>query len=84
MIESLMSIGPVIGIVLGVAFAVLVVLSLEDQRGKIHLKVAERLIAEGVPKTDAMKRSGASHWDQSFMSRFIQKWPPLPTEQDEC
>ncbi|RMV97318.1 hypothetical protein ALO99_200144 [Pseudomonas coronafaciens pv. porri] len=83
MIGSLMSVGPVIGIVLGLAVAVLVVLSLEDQRRKIHLEVAERLIAEGVPETDAMKRSGVSHWGQSFMSRFRQKWPPLPTEQDE-
>lgn len=50
----------------------------DGQRLLRHVRVAQALIAQGVPEPEAMERSGANHWSQPFILRIWKKYPPLP------
>lgn len=52
---------------------------LDAQRRLRHLYIARGLIAEGISEPEARYRSGASHWDQPFISRIWRKYPTLPS-----
>lgn len=42
-----------------------------------HVRVAEKLILEGVPEDEAMERSGCNHWDTPWFRRFFMSYPEL-------
>lgn len=51
---------------------------LDSVRALCHLRVARRLIKEGMSYAEAKEQSGANHWDQPLLVRIKKRYPPIP------